>query len=143
MIRPIKFRAWDKRNKRFTNSLTLFASLDNDGTLNNEYYIEIDQFTGLYDNSRNEIYENDILRRIHDSHSNYVVRFVDGCFVVYNDYGKWGTLAKYINVCNEFGIKTKVIGNIRQDPEDCMFVFQNGFEKAKSEGKINTANNYE
>lgn len=113
MSRKIKFRCWDKREHRFTDTATLFASLDNDGTLNDEYYIEVDEFTGLYDSDGVEIYENDVLSPIAESAGQFVVKFDKGSFIVVNKFGIWGPLSKYFEVCQHFGHGLKVVGKFR------------------------------
>jgi uncharacterized phage protein (TIGR01671 family) len=57
MERVIKFRAWDKKENKFT-----YPKLwDNTMPSNWEYWYDLQQFTGLHDRDGKEIYEGDLL----------------------------------------------------------------------------------
>lgn len=66
-MRKIKFRAWDKENKKMfipegiSNSGWVSTSFSNDDWWNPETF-ELMQYTGLKDKNGKEIYEGDIVR---------------------------------------------------------------------------------
>lgn len=68
----------------------------------------IDQFTGLYDSKKKEIYENDILSI---AGMYYQIIFQDGCFGFKND---WSLFTPF---STSFLTKRKVMGNIHDNPE--------------------------
>ena len=90
-MRPIKFRAWDKINKK------MFRLSHNPISELSKASIPIMQFTGLKDKNGKEIYEGDIMK-------NYDYHF----FVV-----EWNK--KNARWDNCFG--REVIGNIYENPE--------------------------
>ncbi|MBU1449063.1 YopX family protein [Patescibacteria group bacterium] len=69
-MRPLKFRAWDKEDKKMKDDFAIcsFGTVFelNEGTFNDGRMYEsgyiIMQFTGLKDKNNKEIYEGDILR---------------------------------------------------------------------------------
>jgi len=121
-MRKLKFRAWDKLEKRFIYPdkgyqghyvLDLngrFQNLQN-GSGGDEYVVQ--QFTGEYDKNKKEIYEGDIIRSyseefINDNYEGEVV-FADAAFHVKIDdktyTGLWS------------GDDIEVIGNVFETPE--------------------------
>lgn len=126
MNRPIKFRAWDKKNKKWLDSTDFLITADGLVLLydkecgrevegltgawreDEEEDIEIVRFTGLTDKNGKEIYEGDILEDRGDPQliTRSVVEFIDGSF-----WSKgWGRLGNH----NE---DSEVIGNIYENPE--------------------------
>lgn len=132
-MREIKFRAWDKENKRFGyldhpfdnnwyvtptvfgNSLIAFPN--NWKNKKKDNYILM-QFTGLYDKNGKEIYEGDICST--DLSRPYlIVVFRNGAFMYQcHDDGK-----DYFDIMLPNEVKsdadkyTEVIGNIYENPE--------------------------
>lgn len=137
-MREIKFRAWDKRLKIMSNHellLRMTASLNINYTgslmlpLKNKN-IELMQYTGLYDDDGNEIYEGDIVEVLleietktphisevvinsngvvingHPSHRN----FSNVTYRQLADYCDYGFGGNYLSHC-------KIIGNIYENPE--------------------------
>ncbi len=119
MTRQIKFRAWDKINKKFHiwhpfNS----KSEGSDGhimTLGMEDYDLIyQQFTGLLDKNGKEIYEGDILD---DGYNIGVIEF--GNQVISHDWNGIGFFLKTREgeIEGFYDKHGKIIGNIYQNPE--------------------------
>ncbi len=101
-MRDIKFRAWDKKLKKYVSErpfniygeiffLFGFGNTNDDRNRNDivEYANEIvfEQYTGLKDSNGREIYEGDIIRESHHANghefdiANCVIRFESGAFV--------------------------------------------------------------
>jgi uncharacterized phage protein (TIGR01671 family) len=114
MDREIKFRAWDKVNKRiiswekFTKSnypLNLFSHIQ-------DYYWEMMQYTGIKDKNGKEIYESDIVKNRDE------IRLVK-----WRNYG-----FSFIPIKNAIGIMTCVSGRKRQNKTSTFEVIGNIYE---------------
>ena len=108
MPREIKFRAWEKKEKRI-----LYFTLDGLQISSDiPYIIELNvmQYTGLKDKNGIEIYEGDIVK---DDFDRFVIIFENGGFVASKgdefDRSKYRTV-KINELC-------EVIGNIYENPE--------------------------
>lgn len=85
MNREIKFRAWDKINKRMVFPYSIDLVREHEGIQQGQYYFDhsainfddaiLMQFTGLLDNNNVEIYEGDI------------VKYNDELFII--NFGYW------------------------------------------------------
>lgn len=93
MKRKIKFRVWDKEQKRML-SHKLIDSYDKDGVIlwgdifsGKDKTVELMQYTGLKDYNNVKIYEGDIVTVNGNTYSasinkNYTITFIDGAFCV-------------------------------------------------------------
>lgn len=141
-MREIKFRAWDKKNKRMVRIKSIVLneeikilgfienqSLTEFGWVDNSYLIFM-QYTGLKDKNGKEIFEGDILL-VPDFYTDVIV---DGqgiteeynhlAIIVFNN-GSFGceiqesgsNYRKGFYLLNEIGALFEVIGNIYENPE--------------------------
>ena len=121
--REIKFRAWDKENKKMIGPnfpvddiyLSLGGKLYNglNGVEFSHNFILM-QYTGFKDKNRKEIYEGDIIK-LYDKFSQKwevgTIVFKDGCFVwkkAHDDLIQWLT---------PYPREWEIIGNIFENPE--------------------------
>lgn len=122
-MREIKFRAWDKVEKRFwyfTLQEILERRMSYRGSWDEKVLIgEKTQYTGLKDKDGREIYEGDIVRENYDGESeDGVVIFCDGSFNV-----RFKPEEELLIGCDSE--ETEIIGNIYENPE-LMEELQNG-----------------
>jgi len=128
MNRELKFRCWDKINKKFVppshiaingNGILLVTDSGMYEKLQNKNYCNVDQeyvvqqFTGEYDKNKKEIYEGDIIRSyseefINENYEGEVVFIDAGYHVKVNDKDYMGIWS---------GDDIEVIGNIFEHPE--------------------------
>ena len=126
-MNTLKFRVWDKETGKrcdWTNANSFF-DLDNKGIIswfrNDERFI-IEQFTGVLDSDKKEIYEGDIIRDkwkeslrfgfqpsiAYDRENVFVVKYIAPSFTLDSPYQDGQT---YID-----DFQRKVIGNIFEHP---------------------------
>ena len=123
-MRPIKFRAWDKWNKKWTyfsigqlwelGLRDLYIAF----CINGETFYE---FTGLLDKNGKEIYEGDIVKHIREGAKPTEVIFDRGGFRRRLPNRDFDLYAGYFDWSDNF----EVIGNIYENPE----LLQNGEPK--------------
>ena len=128
-MREIKFRAWDKLDKKFLwpypEGFNLFGEVtcfdlvtqqlseskhDRKTTLERINDIEVMQYTGLKDKNGKEIYEGDIVKEIlFDKQYTYLIESINSIHVCH-----W---IIDIDKCNDIMKNIEIIGNIYENPE--------------------------
>jgi len=131
-MREIKFRAWDKKNKRICNIEQIdfnqkYAWISWHKTNTQRGYfkvnfneIELMQFVGLHDKNSKEIYEGDIVKSGYDENINWEVYYEDAKFWLrnklqdreYGDMNTWDDVETRVRF-----EECEVIGNIMENPE--------------------------
>jgi uncharacterized phage protein (TIGR01671 family) len=116
-MKEIKFRYWNHFKKEMIYKNIHEIVLGCLGINLNEEYLML--FTGFRDDTGKEIYDGDILMgTATESIKWYCVKYEKGSFVLYHKYSeRWGLLAKFEELCEEFNIECKIIGNIYENPE--------------------------
>ena len=107
-MREIKFRAWDKVNKKWIKHFNVDLL-----NVPQMQFVELMQYTGLKDKNGKEIYEGDI------------ISFGDSKTVVFYEHAKFKVKHRYDNSCYRYYDlreasyfnKGKVIGNIYENKE--------------------------
>ena len=126
-MREIKFRAWDRELKEWTN----YSISNIDGTLIDFYNKEagfwesdregerftLCQYTGLRDENDGEIYEGDIIKAVSFAKPIGIVKYSDeNQAFIFNDLDK-----KYRGystaLMNQFDDGFEILGNIYENPE--------------------------
>jgi len=114
-MRTIKFRAWDKKQKKmFNNVSTGTISIWDDNNEAKSIDCEFMQFTGLLDKNGVEIYEGDFLEYQNPEAEGGIYAVPE---LEYNNYddllgmfdSEWEDDGSYSNI--------EVIGNLHQNPE--------------------------
>ena len=118
-MREIKFRAWDRNQKRFVT----YGYLGHDGLYysgegceiyGSDEHVEAQMFTGLKDKKGKEIYEGDILK-LESWVGTQQVAFIEGAFCLADKDGNYVGDIHYIH---HAGImQSEIIGNIYENPE--------------------------
>lgn len=123
-MREIKFRFWDKIGKGMIVWNVVRQTAFNRGDMQlcydlfgNNPDIEKMQFTGLLDKNGKEIYEGDILSAFMESIGPMHVVFEEGCFNLYNRFGKWGPLFRLNDLAFSEHYTPEIIGNSFENPE--------------------------
>ena len=109
MQRTIKFRAWDIDGKQMIPWCDLKYDVTFEEVFDNEF-LEVNQYTGLKDKNGVEIYEGDILSYFGFE---YEVTFEESAF----GWSEDGQFYAFAEMAIDEIEKTKIIGNIYENPE--------------------------
>ncbi len=115
-MREIKFRAWDKLEKRYGGEA--YISVMANGSFSCSDNLIIEQYTGLKDVNRKEIYEGDIIRYYQPYAKRTDRRVVKwdhtlacfGCYIGIDD--KWCDESDWLKIED-----VEIIGNIHENKE--------------------------
>jgi len=136
MSREIKFRAWDRNDKRFvdeTDPMRVIISLiwteaSSEFSVREWDNLTIEQFTGLHDKNGKEIYENDVVKGkicAKNSWDGYINKeALKDIRVVQFKESKWSLIqpemkreTQGIKLSERTQNRFEVIGNIHENPE--------------------------
>lgn len=107
-MKEIKFRMWDKKEKRMLNELNLSGSTDLNDVFIFPWY-EFMQFTNLLDENEKEIYEGDILNTWVSGYLQKIPYVVEDLRELYNEFNRDD--GYYLMQ------RCEIIGNIYENPE--------------------------
>lgn len=111
MSREIKFRAWDKRDKKYLNNAqNTWMNNTCFGDLLASPNFEIEQYTGLKDSNGDDIYENDLVLLDPDDPP-YQVIFDEGKFELSNYF------LRVVYDLGEENMDCEIVGNVHTEPE--------------------------
>jgi len=118
-MREIRFKAWDKINKRWIKLWELLFAItgelmgidDIDGEIYGLHQFELIQYTGLLDKNGNEIYEGDIIRGFCTGNYPAVIE----CDAPNGGYNIRELSGDYIEI--DSNTRLEVIGNIYLNPD--------------------------
>jgi uncharacterized phage protein (TIGR01671 family) len=128
-MREIKFRAWDKKKKRWWDDFQLYQNGawvvydDDDGgksglwehNISDKFDLEIMQFTGLRDSNGKEIYEGDVVNVRNWGRTNEVLHIAS--IIWDNQIAGWD-LEPFFDIYEYDRFRNiEVIGNIYETPE--------------------------
>jgi len=131
MNRIIKFRAWDKKNKRWVEPESRCIGFDGSiGICENQFHSLdedfpiLQQFTGLLDKNGKEIYESDIVKTKEIPRSYIFYCKIHACFIlginIMGDPREGGNVTADTHIAsleNNIEDSIEVIGNIYENPE--------------------------
>jgi len=118
MNRIIKFRVWDKTNKRWEDEGVLLRASNGTVASNQPELYDVQQFTGFKDENGKDVFEGDIIETIEEtiSKGNLIISgeiiYDDGSWLV--DFAMFG-VARELSSFTDLGIE--VIGNVWENPE--------------------------
>ena len=131
-MREIKFRAWDKKNKKMkeVEEINWKKGLlwrDGDGigkvwipNIDGSKDVELIEYTGLKDKNDKEIYEGDIIRDDNEGGGITKVELNNGCWEIWVSYDEpSGTLSgiRFGYWISDAMNKVEIIGNIYENKE--------------------------
>ncbi len=126
--RKIRFRAWDKKRKKFLSPKENSRSVTETGYPYLSFQYIIQQYTGLKDKNNKEIYEGDIVEvTLEDSLGAIAVSvneetYTETGYVFYNqETCSFRIQLKNYQYCILGGKNLKVVGNVLENPETVPF----------------------
>jgi uncharacterized phage protein (TIGR01671 family) len=123
-MREIKFRAWDKANKRWFSSSAIYLTQITGGyhyAPENSKHVELMEWTGLNDKNGKEIYEGDFIKVDKDVAEAFhvkeegVVSFSRGAFTYGDSISQ--ILPYFVRADDTTTLRGEVIGNVHENPE--------------------------